>query len=337
VLETIVERAKDRTVVALAMKLRTAFERGGSAEVVDLGALADALDRIGDEHAASDAIVALAARLDARWHGDSVRARTAYLAARNRFVGANLRLVVALAHRYGVYLMPLLDRIQEGNIGLMKAIDRFDPERGVRFSTYACWWIRCSIIRALSNDGRTVRVPPPIQALYAKAERARARLSNELGRQPDMDELARAIGCTAERLERATCTMQCRSVGFDTPPGGESGVSDTLSDETSLAALEDIVDARDRVRAIAALRDLPAREQDILHARYEFSDAAPLTLDEVGHLHGISRERARQLQVAALVQLRRKLEPLNRLQPFRWSDASHTGARDADPTSSSRA
>jgi len=223
------------------------------------------------------------------------------------------------ASRYGGHLMPLVDRIQEGNIGLMKAVDRFDPERGVRFSTYAAWWIRHAILRSLSVGARTVRIPPQVQVLFAKAERARRRLIVELGREPEIGELAEVCGCAPERLEWALETMQLRSVSFDGRGEDDSDLTETIGDERSLAALESIADEGDRARAVAALRELPAREQDILHERFHFHGASPLSLREIGRRHGVSRERARQLQQGALAQLRRVLEPSRstRLEPFR--------------------
>ena len=327
VLRTLVEQAKDRTVVELARELCTELERGAPAEAIERGvvALAEAIDRVGDEHGASDAIVALAARVDEGWHARAVRARAAFLHARNRFVSANLRLVLAYAHRYGTQLLPLVDRIQEGNIGLMKAVDRFDPERGLRFSTYACWWIRHTILRALSTNGRTVRVPSQIQGLHGRLERARRRLCNELGRQPEREELAAAIGCTLEQLDRVSLTMQLHDARG--PAGaGEEGwdVFDTLGDDASLAAFEQLAEGDDRERLREALRDLPEREQDILHERFGFPGASVGTLRELGGRYGLSRERVRQIQAGALEQLRRKLEPPRVLPPLQLQLESFT-------------
>jgi RNA polymerase sigma factor (sigma-70 family) len=314
VLDAIVGAAKDVAIATQAAELRAGLEAGLEAENIERGreALASALDRRGDEHAAADAIVALAASVDAGWHAQAVRARTAFLAARNRFVAANLRLVLAFAHRYGAHLLPLVDRIQEGNIGLVKAVDRFDPERGIRFSTYACWWIRHTILRALSNDGRTVRVPWQVQGLHAKLEHARRRLGHELGREPDRAELAAAAGCTVEQLERVALAMQLQPAGGHArqdAEGREWDTFDALDDETALAAIEHAADAADRARAIAALRDLPAREQGILHERYGFVDGSSGTFRELGQRHGVSRERVRQIHSGALELLRRKLVP----------------------------
>jgi len=326
VLDAIVERAKDREIVELAAGLRSAIEHGVSSDTIDRGvrALAEALDHVGDEHAAADAIVALATRLDPSWHVDAVQARAAYLVARNRFVKANLRLAVAYAHRYGTSHVPLVDRIQEGNIGLMKAVDRFDPERGVRFSTYACWWIRHTILRALSTTGRTVRIPSQAQELYAKAERMRRRLGHELGREPELEEIVAAVGCTRRQLEKASLAMQLHDVRNTAQVETAPDVLDTLGDEASLAALEHATYDLDRARAVAALRELPAREQDIMHGRYGFPGASLATLRELGVRHGMSRERVRQIHADALEQLREKLEPSRsaKILPFRRSPAT---------------
>ncbi|HWB73654.1 MAG TPA: sigma-70 family RNA polymerase sigma factor [Nannocystaceae bacterium] len=242
VLAVIVARGCSADVVALAEQTRG-----------DVGPLMRAIEAVGDEHAAADAIVALAAQCSPSWHREVVRRRDAFLRARNRFVAANLRLVVMFAQRHGRTTMALGDRIQEGNLGLMKAVDRFDPERGVRFSTYAAWWIRHAIVRPA-----------------AKLQNASAR------------------------------NASCR--------GEDDGV-DELCDASSLAELEDVVDRRDRVRMLAALAELPDRERDIVHERFALPGATAETFEEIGRRHGISRERARQVQRVALDRLRRKLEP----------------------------
>src|SRR5688572_30760412 len=136
----------------------------------------------------------------ARWRTRALQARQSYRAARDRFVCANLRLVVALANRYGRHHMPLADRVQEGNLGLLKAVDRFDPERGVRFSTYAAWWIRHAITRALTNHGRVVRVPAHVQSIFTKMRGARLRLRASLGHEPTDAQLADALGVEVTKL-----------------------------------------------------------------------------------------------------------------------------------------
>jgi RNA polymerase sigma factor (sigma-70 family) len=334
VLDAIVEHGTSDRVVALATSLRAAAR---SETTVGIEQLVAALDDAGDEHAASEAIVSLAASIDAAWRREAEKARAAYFAARNRFVKTNLRLVVAFANRYGAHLMPLVDRIQEGNIGLIKAVDRYDPERGVKFCTYAAWWIRHSITRALSIGARTVRIPPQIQMLFAKAERARRRLGAELGREPELSELAAVVGCETDRLQWVMDTMQLRNVSLQAPVQDGVELAESIGDDDSLAALENVIDRGDRVRAVEALRELSAREQDILHERFEFAGSSRLPLSELGRRHGVSRERARQLQQGALEQLKAKLEPSKsrRLQPFQWANETehHIEARASRSTS----
>ncbi len=314
VLATIVAHAKDEDVVGLAHDLLD----GAGDRSAALVELAQALDRVGDEHVASDAIVELAKSCDAEWHREARRARATFLAARNRFVSANLRLVVLFAQRYGHDRMPLGDRIQEGNLGLLKAVDRFDPERGVRFSTYAAWWIRHAIVRALANGAGAVRLPTQIHQLVAKAERARRQLAVELGREPELREVAVAIDCDPERLTFALRAKAGRDVSLDAAADCDSGASpmEGLSDAAALAELEDVVEGRDRKRAMAALAQLPERERDIVHERFALPGATKQTFEEIGQRHGISRERARQVQRVALERLRRTLEPRPALRPY---------------------
>jgi RNA polymerase sigma factor (sigma-70 family) len=239
-----------------------------------------------------------------------VRARREFQRARERFVNANLRLVVTFASRHGRSVAPLADRIQEGNIGLMKAVDRFDPSRGVKFSTYAAWWIRHSITRAVQSVGRTVRVPTQVQQLLARAERERRRIVQETGREPDLRELAARIDVDPERLEWARSAMEQRSVSLDSADDDcDIRMVDAIGDESSLEALEAVVERRDRSHALAALGELPMRERDILHHRFDLPGAPSLTFTQLGERHGISRERARQLTREAIAQLRRALLP----------------------------
>lgn len=314
VLATIVTRAKDTSATAAAAAI-------SEAAAVDPDALADLvslLTRVGDEHALSDALVELAEQRDALWHREVVRARVAFLAARNRFIHANLRLVVGFAQRYGRNCGALADRIQEGNVGLMKAVDRFDPERGVRFSTYAAWWIRHAIAHGIVEGVRMVRVPPQLQLIFFKAERARPRLRTALGRDPELRELAMAVDCDPKRLSLAIDLMELRSVSIDLEPsdGMPAVPAAALSDDASLADLESVIEGDDRARAVAALAELPAREQAIVNERYAFAGATAASLEEIGRRHGISRERTRQLQRVALDHLRRKLEPRAALLPY---------------------
>lgn len=257
VLDAIAAHGSNAEVVESAAQARARLVAGNDV-ATQLLALAHAVDQVGDEHAAADAIVARAAECSQEWHREAVRTRDAYRSARNRFVAANLRLVVMFAQRHGRMTMALADRIQEGNLGLMKAVDRFDPERGVRFATYAAWWIRHAIVRP------------------------------------------------AAKLQNASA----RNVSCD-----EDGV-EGLCDASSLAELEGVVDRRDHERMLAALAELPDRERDIVHERFALPGATTGTFEQIGHRHGISRERARQVQRTALERLRRKLEPRQELRAW---------------------
>lgn len=313
-LRRIATHAKDELVAGLAAELAD----DGARTETDLAALADALDRVGDEHAASDAIVELAQQRAQAWHVRAARARAAYLAARDRFVRANLRLVVVFARRAGYEHVAFADRIQEGNLGLLKAIDRFDPERGVRFSTYAAWWIRHQIVRALANTAHAVRVPVQLQMLYARAQRARWRMRAEQGCEPDLRALARELDSDPERVAIALRTVGRCALSLDAAIDDEPGMTahSVVADPRSLCELEVVVDRRDQQRAMALLEQLPTRERSVVQERFALPGGIDDTFDEIGRRHGVSRERARQIQRSALVRLRKRLEPRRRLAPY---------------------
>ncbi len=233
------------------------------------------------------------------------KTRRAYHRARNDFMCRNLRLVVVVAKRVGKLHLSLADRIQEGNLGLMKAIDRFDPERGHRFSTYAAWWIRHTVTRALMKHGRTVRIPAHLHARFNKVRRARPKLEATLGRPATVEELAEHLGDTPERVEWALDAMELRSVAIDAPVGGddERSLAETLPDESAPEWVSRIEDAFDVPLAEKALETLDARESRIMARRYGLGGAEKKTLKELGKDYGLSRERIRQLQVRALMTL----------------------------------
>jgi RNA polymerase primary sigma factor len=318
VAEAIVRRCEDEEVLKRVADLRAMLARrdrntktGPTNDLLaQRDALAESMTWADDENGTAEILTKIARDNDPEWSSRVQRARSAYLHARNRFVCANLRLVVAFAKRYGRHHTPLADRIQEGNLGLMKAVDRFDPDRGVRFSTYAAWWIRHAITRALTNNARTVRIPAHLQALFTKANGARRRLWGELGREPELDELAAAIGSDPERLGWALRAMDLRTVSLDAPlaNGRDGDVMEGLCDDELPDLVEELVTRRDRTLALLALRDLPAKDQDILRHRFELPGASPMTLEQIGRRLGVSRERVRQLQNRALDQLRRAIE-----------------------------
>jgi RNA polymerase primary sigma factor len=238
-------------------------------------------------------------------HGTAVALR----AARNQFARANLRLVVRMANRLRGSGLSLTDLIQEGNIGLLKAVDRFEPARGFRFSTYASWWIRHTMRRAMVNRGRTVRVPQHLHTLAQKLSKTRRRLRGELGRNPHDTELAEAVGTTVDKVVAATRALANQPVSLDARVSSDDprSVADILSvpEEQTPGERLDMLRAEEQMRA--ALLELAPMERDILRQRFGLDGQEPRTLAEIGEQYSLSRERIRQLQVLALEHMRQRM------------------------------
>lgn len=229
--------------------------------------------------------------------------------AKNSFVKANLRLVVSIARRFNHGKMPLQDLIQEGNIGLMKAVDRFDHRKGFRFSTYGSWWIRHAISRAIADKGRAVRLPVHMIDAYHKVSKARRELEAKYGRDPTHAELAKQTGLAEHKIEKMDTLLLDQPVSLDRPMSEGDGrrVIDFLKDEDSEQPGETLeADAiNQQVReVITALRPI---EADILRKRFGLEDDTELTLKQIGEQYSLSRERIRQLQEQALGKIRREL------------------------------
>jgi len=229
--------------------------------------------------------------------------------AKNQFVKSNLRLVVSIARRFNHGRMPLQDLIQEGNIGLMKAVDRFDHRKGFRFSTYGSWWIRHAISRAIADKGRAVRLPVHMIDAYHKVSKARRELETLQGRDPTAEELARHTGLAATKIEKMDTLLLEAPVSLDRTVSESDGrkVIDFLEDEGNAVPGETLeADAlSEQVReVIHALRPI---EADILRKRFGLEDDEELTLKEIGEQYSLSRERIRQLQEQALGKIRREL------------------------------
>jgi RNA polymerase sigma factor (sigma-70 family) len=224
--------------------------------------------------------------------------------ARSDLVEANLRLVIAVARRYVNHGQPLLDLVQEGNLGLIRAAEKFDPRRGFRFSTYAIWWIRQSVTRSLADHGRTIRLPVHVVETLHKLNRVRREHVARWGREAEPEEIGERLGLPVARV-RFLLTLGVEPASLDSPVGDDSELRDLLEDENAADPLDHMVEL-ERVDALErALAQLSAREQRVLRLRFGFEAEGEQTLEVVGREFALTRERVRQIEARALQKLRR--------------------------------
>jgi RNA polymerase primary sigma factor len=226
--------------------------------------------------------------------------------ARKNMIRANLRLVINIAKKYMYLGIPLLDLVEEGNLGLMKAVDKFNHKKGFRFSTYAAWWIKQSITRSISEQGKMIRVPVYMNELIAKWKKTKEALSQKMKIVPMDDVIAKKLKISKEKMDQINFWQSSATSSLEASIGDEEGqVMDLVEDQTSVAPDSEIEHIMDKERVQGLLEIMSERERKILDMRFGLEDGKPKTLAEVARKLGVSRERIRQIEEEALRKLRK--------------------------------
>lgn len=228
--------------------------------------------------------------------------------ARQKMIRSNLRLVINIAKRYSYLGVPMMDLIEEGNLGLMKAVEKYNPRRGYRFSTYAAWWIKQYITRAIANQGKTIRVPVYMVELLMKFKKVSDILFNKLRRKPRVAEVARRMKMSVKKIRQLN-KMASKISSLNAPIGndGTAEFMDLIEDENISTAVDEVGAYLQKERILDLLKDMSSRERKILSLRFGLKDGVPHTLRDTAKNFGITRERVRQIESVAMRKLREKI------------------------------